>query len=371
MKFDVRLTMLLALSVTLAACGSDNSTPAPVTEDAGVRVEHDTGEGPCFGCFDLQGECQDGKADDACGGGGVDCMPCTGVTVCTDDGVCREPPPCNPDTCDGCCNAVGDCVTGDSGMACGAGGQVCAGCRDGQTCQGGRCVFGCGPDNCAGCCDSTGACVAGDADVTCGRGGAACSDCQTAGQVCGGGACVSMGCSQSCAGCCDGDQCRPGNEVTACGVNGGACGQCLGAQQCTAGACVASSGATWALDIVSADIAGSKLDGSGWDSFGGLPDVFVLGYAQDPRDQEFYWGETRLIEETLSPSWDETIATGIPEEAVQAGLFFEIWDFDAFVDDDICIFDVPGDAMAMSGQVIETVCPYDEPTKLRWRLRPE
>lgn len=53
--------------------------------------------------------------------------------------VDREPASC-AETCDGCCDAEGNCFDGDTSAACGAGGERCAMCRG--TCAEGRCSSG-------------------------------------------------------------------------------------------------------------------------------------------------------------------------------------------------------------------------------------
>ncbi len=113
---------------------------------------------------------------------------------------------CLPTTCDGCCNAEGECVTGQEAGACGRGGEQCADCAVlGGRCQEGQCVEEtreCGPGTCPGCCDEQGRCLAGVWPSACGRGGEACRDCGAG--VCGEGECRS-GCRDE-----DGDGYGPG-----------------------------------------------------------------------------------------------------------------------------------------------------------------
>lgn len=48
--------------------------------------------------------------------------------------------PCGPGSCDGCCNAKNECVSGSVDLACGKAGAACTTCSDTQTCTTGACV---------------------------------------------------------------------------------------------------------------------------------------------------------------------------------------------------------------------------------------
>ncbi len=52
---------------------------------------------------------------------------------------CGPTTKCGPGNCSGCCDASGTCQTGDSNVACGSGGLLCAGCSQGLTCNVGLC----------------------------------------------------------------------------------------------------------------------------------------------------------------------------------------------------------------------------------------
>lgn len=51
----------------------------------------------------------------------------------------------------------------------------------------------CTPQSCQGCCDASGACMTGFENATCGNGGNACVNCAANGQICGQQACVAFG----------------------------------------------------------------------------------------------------------------------------------------------------------------------------------
>jgi hypothetical protein len=89
-------------------------------------------------------------------------------------------PTCNANACSsGCCDTNGVCEPGDTGTACGAGGNACTGCMQGQECSAaGTCE--CTPTSCpSGCCAGDGLCVpyASQSSSQCGTAGAACAQC--------------------------------------------------------------------------------------------------------------------------------------------------------------------------------------------------
>jgi len=206
---------------------------------------------------------------------------------------CSSTPACGTNSCTGCCDARGTCVTGNTGNACGAGGLTCSSCAASEQCLNGTCQLiqgtNCSTANCAnGCCNGNSCvnvcpngsvcsanhscvsthpdgggqdgggpmdggtctgCVLGgtciplqsETNGACGFGGATCTNCGTNGS-CQAGSCVS-GCGPSnCAGgCCAGSSCvLLGNESNSqCGANGGACGGCTAPATCNTatGAC--------------------------------------------------------------------------------------------------------------------------------------
>ena len=101
--------------------------------------------------------------------------------TCTQPGsYCAFFPSCNSSTCpSGCCDAQGNCQSGNTNAACGDQGQKCVDCKQsGQSCAAqGFCYSGqhCGPDNCAGCCTATGQCRNGSSSFRCGEFGALCA----------------------------------------------------------------------------------------------------------------------------------------------------------------------------------------------------
>jgi hypothetical protein len=111
---------------------------------------------------------------------------------------------------------------------------------------------GCVAQSCSGCCDVSGHCVSGTLDNACGM-GVACQDCTLVGQACRAAACTSGGSSDastsdarasacnllSCLlGCCQGSTCMPGNVDMACGILGGACSDCQASGRvCSGGSC--------------------------------------------------------------------------------------------------------------------------------------
>lgn len=111
--------------------------------------------------------------------------------------------PCLPQTCDGCCNAAGQCVTEPSVYACGLAGAQCAVCDPSESCVAGACTPAiappdagtdggagpCGPSNCAGCCSGD-TCVLSSVQSSsaCGSGGTVCQAC-SAGATCESGTC--------------------------------------------------------------------------------------------------------------------------------------------------------------------------------------
>lgn len=360
------------VTALLVGCGSCDDTASSNngdgTPDMTLRTEEDIGAGPCQGCFDEAGDCQSGEEQQACGSGGTSCVACEAGSVCTDDGECVQPPDCQPDNCDGCCDANDECVTGDAVSACGSDGRRCSECPTDAACVAGQCELGCGPDSCNGCCDTDGQCQSGTDQETCGTGGAPCSDCTAEGTVCGGGACVTMGCAQTCAGCCDGDTCVDPVTSEQCGAAGGSCRACDEPQTCVAGMCEAPDGSRWNLILLSADVPNSKLSGAGWDTFGGLPDVIAFAYTLDPITDESWLETSEVFYNTLTPVFMDFALEGVSTAALEERLTFEFWDRDDIFDDEICVMDIVVEPSMMNGQIIETACDDDPSMTWRWKI---
>jgi hypothetical protein len=70
-------------------------------------------------------------AGGATGGGGA---ATGGGVAATGGGAADAGPACGPETCDGCCNAAGHCVSGKAHSACGWYGEACTSCTSSQTC---------------------------------------------------------------------------------------------------------------------------------------------------------------------------------------------------------------------------------------------
>ncbi len=94
---------------------------------------------------------------------------------------------CNPDTCPaGCCDGAGHCLDGSDDAACGNRGTLCVDCTPlGAPCDFGVCTAldGAVPcsQTCNGCCDANGNCQLGFADTQCGAIGTTCTDCTALG----------------------------------------------------------------------------------------------------------------------------------------------------------------------------------------------
>lgn len=193
--------------------------------------------GTCGGCCDEVGNCRTGLESTACGIGGYACVDCASfnATCNATTHQCGSGTKCGPATCpNGCCD--GDaCVEGTSDWACGTGGQACATCPSDSKCDPGikQCVTSqnCGPWNCSGCCDAYGQCNWGGDAWACGWGGNACEDCSSMGMGCDpySYACMPMqDCGPwNCDGCCDAyGYCNWGGDDWACGWGGGFCDDC-------------------------------------------------------------------------------------------------------------------------------------------------
>lgn len=173
------------------------------------------------------------------------------------------PANCGPETCTaGCCSDKGECLPGQSALACGTKGATCAICATGQACSEQACklpggsgggagggsaggnvgggsgggAVGCGPETCTGCCSMNGQCITAQNFNSCGKGGAACAPCGM-GAACLMGSCQAASCSE----CRDfNGTCRGGpTDSDYCGTDGGLCLRCNTAngESCMNGHC--------------------------------------------------------------------------------------------------------------------------------------
>ena len=138
------------------------------------------------GCCDTAGQCQQGVTSLNCGNFGTNCQNCLQTNAFCSNQQCTTPPDagnvCNQANCNGCCDALGNCLGGYDGTQCGSGGRLCIDCtKQGDQCEFGSCTT---PDgstlcaqSCAGCCDVGGNCVDGFANTQCGELGSTCQDC--------------------------------------------------------------------------------------------------------------------------------------------------------------------------------------------------
>jgi len=159
---------------------------------------------------------------------------------------------CNAQSCpNGCCDANGTCTTTFSNTTCrapgSAAGAACVNCAQsvgaGSTCgTNGFCTaLPTCQQTCTGCCDATGRCLTGTSNNNCGSDGDACVACPSGTTCNANGDCAGAPppptCSSTCVGCCSNNQCLTGTLKGACGLGGIACVQCNGRKKCKNGVC--------------------------------------------------------------------------------------------------------------------------------------
>ncbi len=66
---------------------------------------------------------------------------CVGFGVSFLDGCGPNVKPCSASTCQGCCDANGECLAGSAVFECGAGGNACQRCEANQACHEGHCAL--------------------------------------------------------------------------------------------------------------------------------------------------------------------------------------------------------------------------------------
>lgn len=252
-----RGTMAALVVMVFAGCGgcggaSAPSTPGPMSgpwycsfircEDGGIVTP-----GPrcspatCNGCCDVNGLCQRGNTDVACGQGQActNCASFAGRCIFNGCVVLDEPAPCSAANCGGCCTAEGFCNPGTASTSCGPRGTICTACAPGFGCERQQCVRQCGASNCSGCCDGNAVCVQGLSDSACGRGGDACQRCEPWTTCRSSGRCVER---PTCSTCTDGQCCLNGSCVgtaaelcATTGVPNAACRVCPAPAACGGG----------------------------------------------------------------------------------------------------------------------------------------
>jgi hypothetical protein len=222
----------------------------------------------CDGCCDLNGMCQRGDQQFACGYGAAMCVSCRQNQMCS-DGECVDftgdgglgggsgngggssggsssnggggggSGACGSMTCAGCCDAMGTCRGGIANNACGKNGDTCVPCPMGKSCQ----MNACETFTCGGCVSTTNNCLLGTSAGACGIDGGSCQACLS-GQSCVSGHCMTTSTcdSTTCAGCCQGATCYDPPTTANCGKGGGQCQPCSGTDVCNAGVCGPNSG---------------------------------------------------------------------------------------------------------------------------------
>lgn len=352
----MRFFRLLIAACVWCGCSSPDAPDTSTNNDTAAA---------CAGCV-LAGtdECVNGDSPSACGADGAACSVCDSG-FCAESGVCVEPPSCGPGNCQGCCDAQGLCVEGEDQDRCGNGGLACEDCASTATCEAGVCVQACGPDTCAGCCSPSGLCVPGDADDGCGRGGGSCANCSTLQSVCSEGLCVAPDCAATCTGCCSGSDCIVVPIPAQCGAAGMACVDCGTGRTCSMGGCVVAPSGQWTITVTTGVVLSTDTDGESWDTLNGLPDplveVEVAGQV----------GTTAEVMDSLAPAWNEDVLT-VTGGDLFGGLILRYLDSDVAINDTICEITVALDdeSPAFNGAVVESVCPQQAGSFVRWRLTP-
>lgn len=328
--------------------------PNPVIDQGNTEPEPEP-EPVCNGCLSSTGACLSGTTNQACGSGGTACVACdaTQGEYCGES-ECVPPPPCNADNCNGCCQD-NTCIEVTSDSSCGIGGIECQDCTvAGGTCgDNNTCKPACGPETCEGCCDASGECVSGDTDAVCGKGGQACGACgaeeecevtSTEGAAIAAGQCVDVGCSATCEGCCDGDTCLTGDLGEACGTAGAQCQDCGDGAFCTdLQVCMPKSDARFNLVLLQGVFPEKTVDGDDWDGIiGTLPDPFVRAYYTDLATGDEVSKKSSEVDGTTTPVWNEVLFEGLSAEDLRSDLKFDYIEDDVTFNDTLaegCAFD--------------------------------
>lgn len=392
---------------TAIQCGSGGQ-PCAVCKLPAQCVGQSCGSVQCgpttcpTGCCDLEGGCQPGTTEAACGGAGAACTVCTGVQVCNkgscetpstsctaatcptgccDKGVCVAAPTaakcgkggnpctacsssqacvdgkcvCNGSSCpDGCCQ--GDsCAPGSELSACGTGGAPCQACTGNTVCANGICSAACSPSTCiSGCCNGQSCNFGGATDVTaCGTGGAACVACAS-GQSCVQGTCndpIACGPSSCKNGCCKAGNCEPGTSSDACGGGGATCVKCAAFEFCGTGQlCHVKPTSTWKVTVQKVELSSDLT--IGWD-VGSAPDPYVVFTTGSQTKQ------TSVKSDTYTPLYNELLVTAAASD-LTAAIKVVYWDEDYGYDDQIAECDFKfSEYQLQKGQATIYGCPGD------------
>jgi hypothetical protein len=109
-----------------------------------------------------------------------------------------------------------------------------------------------------------------------------------------------------------------------------------------------------------------------WDPFG-LPDGFVELEASDGFDS--VQGTSQVVNETLTPAWNETVLSNVPARVLLGGLTVRVLDSDApFLPNTIGACDVAVDPSMFGDVTLELDCPASPELSgfvLRYRIRPD
>ncbi len=223
-----------------------------------------TCDSSCAGCC-YQTLCVSGVSNQACGAGGIQCVPCPSGQTCSSETHTCGSLSCNSGNCaNGCCDSSNVCRdgTGTKTNTCGIGAEPCTSCIGNEVCDPTQriCLANlCSAATCSGCCDpQTGKCQNGTSNDYCGPNGLQCTKC-TGGSSCSiNRRCETNGCTASnCAtGCCDSNNnCQNGTDPGSCGYAGRSCVSCNGGvcdantHQCGApNTCLPCSGCCGAAD---------------------------------------------------------------------------------------------------------------------------
>ncbi len=286
------------------------------------------------GCCAADGTCVKTPSKTQCGVLGAACVACKTGETCT-SGTCADPANTCA-SCPGCCAGGSICLPGDTLAACGVSGAACSTCKAGEHCDKGTCVTvtkKCDKTTCpSGCCLPDETCVpfGAQANGSCGKGGEACTVCKT-GEVCQLGTCVgNQPCFSYCKqGCCTASgQCLAYSkqDATTCGTGAVTCSACSKDLSCAQGACIAD--AVWEVSAISAVIAAKDADGKDWDTTlftDPLPDPYLQIRLTTVI---FPFHLTKTINNTLTPNWNEALASYAQSELLNKGLEVTVFDSD-------------------------------------------